>query len=250
MICPRSAILQSAAASSVADIFELTVSTAARIATFGIADAERPDEIDRVLQDVGLVLERRRDVDGRVGDDEHLVVGRHVHDEHMAHAAAGAQAVLARDHGPQQLVGVQAAFHQELGLALPHQLHGLRRRTVTVRRIDDPQRIEVDVVRPRHLRDLRGGADEDRGNQPVRRGVNRSGERRGIARVCHGGRHGFELAASRQQRVVLPGSGLLGHVVLATAAGTRGRAADPVSLRRRVRTIASPTPYNSGSNAV
>ena len=35
LICPRSAILQSAAASIVAGIFEVTVSTAARIATFG-----------------------------------------------------------------------------------------------------------------------------------------------------------------------------------------------------------------------
>ena len=35
LICPRSAILHSAAASSVAGIFEFTVSTAARIATFG-----------------------------------------------------------------------------------------------------------------------------------------------------------------------------------------------------------------------
>ncbi len=34
-ICPRSAILHSAAASSVAGIFEFTVSTAARIATLG-----------------------------------------------------------------------------------------------------------------------------------------------------------------------------------------------------------------------
>ena len=35
VICPRSAILQSAAASMVAGIFDVTVSTAARIATFG-----------------------------------------------------------------------------------------------------------------------------------------------------------------------------------------------------------------------
>ena len=52
VICPRSAILQSAAASIVAGIFELTVSTAARIATFGFAHAERDRQIDRVLADV------------------------------------------------------------------------------------------------------------------------------------------------------------------------------------------------------
>ena len=63
VICPRSAILHSAAASIVAGIFELTVSTAARIATFGCSTPERDREIDRVLADVDLVLERRRDVD-------------------------------------------------------------------------------------------------------------------------------------------------------------------------------------------
>jgi hypothetical protein len=46
VICPRSAILHSAAASSVACIFELTVSTAARIATLGLA---RPSEVARSM---------------------------------------------------------------------------------------------------------------------------------------------------------------------------------------------------------
>ena len=63
VICPRSAILHSAAASIVAGIFELTVSTAARIATFGRATPSDTRQVDRVLADVDLVLERRRDVD-------------------------------------------------------------------------------------------------------------------------------------------------------------------------------------------
>ena len=168
MICPRSAILQSAAASIVAGIFELTVSTAARIATFGCVDAERDRQIDRVLADVDLVLERRRDVDRRVGDDEHLVIGRHVHDEHVADAAAGAQPGLARDDRAEQLVGVQAALHQQLGLALAHQLDGLRRRRVAVRRVDDPRAAEVDAGFACAISaNLRGRADEDRHDQPL-----------------------------------------------------------------------------------
>ena len=94
LICPRSAILQSAAASSVAGIFEFTVSTAARIATFGRSTPNDLRQVDRVLADVHLVLERRRDVDRGVGDDQHLVVGRHVHQEDVAEAPAGAQAGL------------------------------------------------------------------------------------------------------------------------------------------------------------
>jgi hypothetical protein len=46
LICPRSAILHSAAASMVAGIFDVTVSTAARIATFGLS---RPREAERSI---------------------------------------------------------------------------------------------------------------------------------------------------------------------------------------------------------
>ena len=91
MICPRSAILHSAAASIVAGIFELTVSTAARIATFGFVEAERDGEIDRVLADVDLVLKSGRDVDGSIGDDEDLVIRRDIHDKDVTEAPGGPQ---------------------------------------------------------------------------------------------------------------------------------------------------------------
>ncbi len=169
VICPRSAILHSAAASIVAGIFELTVSTAARIATFGRRHAERHREIDRVLADVDLVLERRRDVDGGVGDDEHLVIRRHVHDEDVADAAAGAQPGLLRDDGAEQLVGVQAALHQQLRLAAAHQLHGLRRGRMTVRRVDDADGPEAMSARRRDVADLRRRSDEDRRDEPESR---------------------------------------------------------------------------------
>ena len=64
--------------------------------------------------------------------------------KHMAEAAAGAQARVAADHGGHQLVGVQAALHQRLGLAQPHQLDGARGGGVAVRRIDDAEAGEVD----------------------------------------------------------------------------------------------------------
>ena len=63
LIWPRSAILQSAAASSVAGIFEFTVSTAARIATFGRSTPNDRARSIAFWTDVHLVLERRRDVD-------------------------------------------------------------------------------------------------------------------------------------------------------------------------------------------
>ena len=84
-----------------------------------------------------LVFERGRDIDGGIGDDQDLMVGRHIHDEDVTDAPSGAQSRLARHDRAEQFVSVQAAFHQQLGLALPDEFHGLRGRIVAVRGIDD-----------------------------------------------------------------------------------------------------------------
>ena len=68
------------------------------------------------------------DVDRGVGDDQGVLVAGHVHHEAVADAPRGAQPGLAPHHGGHQLVGVQAALHQRLGLAFAHQLHRRRRR--------------------------------------------------------------------------------------------------------------------------
>jgi len=46
-------------------------------------------EIDRVLNDIDLLLERRRDVDRSVGDDQRSIVVRDIHYEAMADPACG-----------------------------------------------------------------------------------------------------------------------------------------------------------------
>ncbi len=251
VICPRSAILHSAAASSVAGIFDVTVSTAARIATFGRARPSEMAQVDRVLADVDLVLERRRDVDRRIGDDQHLVIGRHVHDEHVAEAPAGAQAGLARHDRTEQLVGVEAALHQQLGLALPHQFDRPGRRRVAVRRVDDRDRPQRDAVGLRDLLDLRLRADEDRRDQPELGRIDDRCQRRRLARVCDCRRHRLEGAAPLEELFVLPGSmDCRCHIASRATTRVTGWAAGPVSLKRSVNTTARATPYNSGSNAV
>ena len=142
VICPRSAILQSAAASSVPGIFGFTVSTAERMATFGARIAQRVQHVHRVLDDVRLGHQVRRDVDGGVGDEERLVVGRHVHGEDMADPARAAQAALARHDGRHQLVGVQAALHQRPGAALAAEPHGGGRGRVRRLRLDQLAAVE------------------------------------------------------------------------------------------------------------
>ena len=76
LIWPRSAILHSAAASIVEGIFEVTVSTADRMATLA-ARFPALRQVDRVLHDVDLVLQRGQDVDRGVGNDQRLA-GRSV----------------------------------------------------------------------------------------------------------------------------------------------------------------------------
>ena len=100
LICPRSAILQSAAASIVAGIFEVTVSTAARIATFGLSTTERDSKIDGVLANINFVFQGGSDIDRAVRNDQNLVIGRNIHDEYVADAACRAQSTVARRRPP------------------------------------------------------------------------------------------------------------------------------------------------------
>ena len=115
---------------------------------------ESNGQVDGVLADVDFVLQRRRDVDGRVGDNQDLVIGRHVHDEHVAESTPGAQAGLSRHDRTEQFVGVQAPFHQELGLALTNQLHGLGCRRVAVSDVDHARVPEIYPTLPGDLVDL------------------------------------------------------------------------------------------------
>jgi hypothetical protein len=58
-----------------------------------------------------------RDVHGRVGDDQRVLVVGNVHDEAVADPPRGAKAGLPRNHRRHQLVGVEAALHQRFGPA-------------------------------------------------------------------------------------------------------------------------------------
>ena len=144
VIWPRSAILHSAAASSVEGIRALTISTAARIATRGCGNADHMREIDGVLHDVGLVRQRRRDVDGGVRQQQRARIVRHVHQIDMAdppRSCAGRSRVATT--GVHQLVGVQIAFHQQGHLAGARQRDRLRCGGAAVRRVDQAQRGDV-----------------------------------------------------------------------------------------------------------
>jgi hypothetical protein len=71
-------------------------------------DTQRVHEVDGVLADVALLLERRRDVDGRIGDEQRLGIGRQVHGIDVADPPLRPELRVRGHHRPQQLVGVQA----------------------------------------------------------------------------------------------------------------------------------------------
>ena len=182
VICPRSAILHSAAASSVAGIFGLTVSTAERIATFGVAIPRIVREIDRVPADVRLVLERGEDVDRGIGHRSRRgYAGTSMHED-MRDAARRAQSGRGRHHGTHQLVRVQASLHQRVDLARRASSTALSAAawlcstgTISIGR-------HVDALRPGNRADLRLGSDEHGDDQAALRRLDRPSERIAVAR--------------------------------------------------------------------
>jgi hypothetical protein len=58
-----------------------------------------------------------------------------------------------------------------------------------VGRVDNPRPPEIDPVLLGDFPDRRGGADEDRNDQPDRARLDRAFQRRPLARMRHGGRH-------------------------------------------------------------
>ncbi len=134
-------------------------------------------EVDGVLHDVDLGGEVGRHVHRRVGDQQRLGIARHVEHEDVAHPARGAQSAIGVHRLGEQLVGVQAALHQGSQLALAGHRHGLCGGAVAVRRFDQGQSGNVDVVVRRETADARRRSDQHCLDQPESRRIDRALER-------------------------------------------------------------------------
>ena len=154
----------------------------------GRLDPQRAAQVDGVLDDVALVVQRRIDVDRRIGDQQQLGVGRHVHDEDVADPPLGAKAGVGVDHRRHHLVGVQRALHQRLGLAFADQPHRRRRGRVAVRRVDDLEPVDVLAGVLRGGANLSLRADQDGLDQRFPGGLHRAGQRAAVHRMDHGRR--------------------------------------------------------------
>ncbi len=70
---------------------------------------------------------------------------RNVHDENVADAPGGAKSSLPLGDCRQQLVRMQASFHQQLGFARANDLNRFLRRRLAVRDIDDVDAVDVNI---------------------------------------------------------------------------------------------------------
>ena len=118
----------------------------------------------------------------------------------MADAASGPQSGFALHHLRQQLIRMQASFHQELGLAGADKLDGLFGSGLAMRHIDDLGAAEVERKRLRHCGDLVLGTDEDGSDQPGLARLEGASQRGFVARMRNGCREGRKLFAAAIRR--------------------------------------------------
>ena len=173
------------------------------MATRTVSTPERVREIDGVLDDVDLVLEGRGNVDRRIGHDQGRLMARHVHDEAMADPARRPQATVAADDSRHELVGVEAALHQRLGLASLDERDSFLGRGMAMGRVDDAELREVHLEAVRRRSDFVPGPDEDRIDDPERGGFERSAERGRIAGMRHSDPQPRQRFRCGEQPVVL-----------------------------------------------
>jgi hypothetical protein len=160
-------------------------------------------EVDRVLHDIDLDLQRRRDIHRRVGYDQCILVPRHIHHKAMAEPPFGANSRIAGDDGTHQFVGVKAALHQGPCLRLTHQRHRLGRGVMAVHGVHDGQARNVDVEACGDIMDPRRRTNHDWFDQTQFVCFHGAFERDFVARMRNRGRHRRQLLRRHDQTQIL-----------------------------------------------
>ena len=160
-------------------------------------------------------------------------IGRHIHDEHVADPPRCAQSGRRRGDGPHQLIGMQAALHQQLALGLANQFDGPGGGSLAVWHIDDFEALDVEVVLARHRRDLPGRPDQDRDNDAGFCRLGRPAQGSLVARMHHDSRCRRHRLGTRDQAVVFTAGGM-GHRAKRSTALTPPASTGMASSRRRV----------------
>ncbi|MNI49753.1 hypothetical protein D3C73_1043780 [compost metagenome] len=173
-------------------------------------------QIDHVADDVGLGFQVGEDVDGRVRDEQRACIRGHFHDEHMADAPAAAQTGGARDDFVHQFVGMQAALHQQRGLAVAHQRHGGFGGGVAMRHVDNARIAQVQIELGGRVADLLFRPHQNGMQEAQVAGFQRGGQGRFVAGVGDGAEGRFQRLRAGDQGVVMRGRGQC-HARLALA---------------------------------
>jgi hypothetical protein len=154
------------------------------------------------LHDVDLVVQRRINVDGGIGDEERARIIRNVDDEDMAHTPGRAQLFLFDDCA-HEFVGVQAAFHQRLDLAVARQRDGFHGGRFAVLGRHQLVRGEVDFGRARRRAYFMLGPDENRDDELLLGGFDGADKRHGVYGVDDRGADRVQTARLFDQILVV-----------------------------------------------
>src|SRR5215510_399573 len=217
VICPRSAILQSAAASMVEGILAVTVSTAERIATRGVP---RPTWVNRSIAFCTMSRLASRSGKMLMAASVMKSVSRYVGTSRMKTwliRRAVRRPVLLEVTSSKtglrtarRISHVQAALHQQLAFGLVDQLDRFCRRGVAVGHVDDLETVDVETMLTSDGRNLGSGPHEDRFDDPGFRRLDGAAQRRLFARMNDDGRRRRDLLGSSDQPLVFR-SGRIAH---------------------------------------
>ena len=183
------------------------------MATRTVFETQRMRHFDRVLNDVDLVGQARRDVDRGIADDQRIFVPGNIEDEAVADARAGAQ-TIPRNHRAHQLVRVQAALHQRLAPAFADQRDRGFRGGVAVRRVLDRNIADVEPGVLRRLQDLRLRSDQDGVDDALLPCCQRALQRAAVAGVHDGNGCRRQSCASGEEVFIAPRVRKRGHAHL------------------------------------
>ena len=125
-----------------------------------LAETNQCEEVNRILNDVPLGIEIRKDIDGRIGDEERLRMARHVHNENVADPPGGSQTGTRAGNCSHELVGVQAALHQQLAPRFMDQLDRLGGGRFAMIGVHDLEMVDIEMMRASNRTNSRGRADK------------------------------------------------------------------------------------------
>lgn len=146
-------------------------------------------QVNRVLSDLLLVIQRGNDVDRRIGDDDGPVEAGHVQDKSVANASLGTQAGRSSHHCAHQFVGVQASLHQHLDFGFPGQSHRFVGGSMAMRRVHQFEAGDIKAELVSRRFDLSSRSYQDRLQNTQLGGLDRASEGTFVTGMGHGRRH-------------------------------------------------------------